>query len=575
MASASMFASYLKTLSPEELQSALAQFIPPKSSTEERVKIVENLLRSPEGPTARDALGHWIVDRLVPVEALVPPKFALWREPTRESMLFVISQLSVSRLAPKVVEQYELPLKTPTEVRLLKLIAKVPGLQKLGQVLARNRHLRRSVRIALAKLENGIRDVAISDIVALAKQELGAKWDEYEVKVDHTLLSEASVSAVLRFSWWNAATRQREKGVLKVLKPHIPECFAEDMKILQDLADFFGARSHEGFASAVIPDTFSKIRQHLQHEVDFPGEQAALIEAARQFKAARGVRIPKLIPQLCTAKVTAMSEEEGVKVTTAAVHMTPKRRAEVAQQLVEALVAFPLLSREPRAMFHADPHAGNLLYNRKTGELVLLDWALAERLSREQRRRLTLLFLAVALRNPAAAGYQIQELSEAGVGSRKTKTIREVVHGFMGELPLAKLPRAIDAMSLLEEVALAGVRFPSSLIMFSKVLFTLDGILDDIRGDEATAEVTIVQYLLKRWFRKPFSVGLPLTVRDWLGVECSVFLYGGRWGVRLEEAVRDRIFGGSYRNETPDATEEIKMQYKPHVPHVVGSSSSN
>ena len=74
--------------------------------------------------------------------------------------------------------------------------------------------------------------------------------------------------------------------MFKVLKPHIPACFAEDMKILQDLADFFGKQKHEGFASAVIPDTFSKIRQHLQHEVDFPGEQAALVEAAKQFTAA-------------------------------------------------------------------------------------------------------------------------------------------------------------------------------------------------------------------------------------------------------------------------------------------------
>ncbi len=567
-----MFAAYLKTLSPEELQAALARFIPPNSTTDERVRIVEKLLQSPEGPAVREELGRWIVDRLVPVSALVPPKFSTWREPTRESMLFVISQLSVSRLAPKVVEQYELPLKTSVEVRLLKLIAKVPGLQKLGQVLARNRHLRRSVRIALAKLENGIRDVGISEIHAVVRKELGEKWEKFEVKIDRTLLSEASVSAVVRFSWWNAAKRRREKGVLKVLKPHIPECFAEDMKILQDLADFFGARSHEGFTSAVIPDTFSKIRQHLQHEVDFPGEQAALLEAAKQFKALRGVRIPKLIPELCTKNLTAMSEEEGVKVTTAAVHMTPKRRGQVAQQLVEALIAFPLLSRQPYALFHADPHAGNLLYNRKTRELVILDWALAERLSLEQRRRLTLLFLAVALRNPAAAAYQIQELSEQ---NSNRAMIREIVHGFMAEMPMAKMPRAIDAMSLLEQAALAGVRFPSSLVMFSKVLFTLDGILEDIRGNELTAEITIAQYLLRRWLRKPFSVRLPLNVRDWLGVECSVFLYGGRWGVRLEEMVKGLLFSGGRKKEAASETGEVNLRYKPHVRCVAGSNIGN
>jgi ubiquinone biosynthesis protein len=563
MANAFSFADYMKQLSPEELQSALGQFLPKGSTTAERVKLVETALRSPEGVALRAELGRWIVDRLVPVAALVPNKFATWREPTRESMLFVISQLSVERLAPKLVEQYELPIKTLPEVRLLKLISKVPGLQKLGQVLARNRHVRRSVRTALAKLENGIRDVEIDDVLAAIRRELGKKAKTFDVKIASSLLSEASVSAVVRFTWWNAEKQQREKGVFKVLKPHIPECFSEDMKILQDLADFFGKRSHEGFASAVIPDTFSKIRRHLQHEVDFPGEQAALVEAAKQFKPMRGVRVPKLIPQFCTATLTAMSEEEGVKVTAAAIHMSPQRRMQVAQQLVEALIAFPLLSSQSNAMFHADPHAGNLLYNRRTGELVLLDWALAERLNREQRRRLTLLFLAVGFRNPAAACCQIQELSEPGVGRRlrSAQTIRETVGRFIAELPMAKLPRAIDAMRLLEEVALAGVRFPSSLIMFSKVLFTLDGILDDIRGNGATAEFTIARYLWMRWMRQPFSLGLPLTVRDWIGVECSALLYGGRLGLRWEEMLTNQVFRNKPgANETADSAGISSLQ---------------
>ena len=554
MASNSMLAGYLKNLSPGELQSALGKFLPKESSTAERVALVDAALRSPEGAALRAELGRWIVDQLVPVTALVPNKFAMWREPTRESMLFVISQLSVERLAPKLVEQYELPLKTSPEARLLKLIARVPGLQKLGQVLARNRHIRRTVRVALSKLENGIRDVDMDDVLAAVRGELGEKVQKFDMKMERTLLSEASVSAVIRFSWWNEEKKQREKGVFKVLKPHIPTCFAEDMKILQDLADFFGKRSHEGFASAVIPDTFSKIRQHLQHEVDFVGEQGALVEAAKQFKAVHGVRVPRLIPQFCTPTLTAMSEEEGVKVTLAAVHLSANKRERVAQQLVESLVAFPLLSREEKALFHADPHAGNLLYNRRTGELVLLDWALADWLSREQRRRLMLLFSAVAFRNPAAAAAQIEALSE-GHGHRNAGTVQKIVSRFLDHLPVAKLPRAVDAMALLQEAGMAGIPFPSSLIMFSKVLFTLDGILDDIRGNGTTAEFTIARYLLQRWMRKPLSFGLPLSVRDWVGVECSALLYGGRLAVRCEEVLWEQIFDNKNSAEPQSAVE--------------------
>ena len=119
MASVTMFAEYLKNLSPEEMQSALAQLLPAEATSEQRVATVTAALRSEEGQALRRELGRWIVDRLVPVTALLPERYARWRGPTRECMLFVISQLSVDRLAPKLVEQYELPLKTPPEVRLL------------------------------------------------------------------------------------------------------------------------------------------------------------------------------------------------------------------------------------------------------------------------------------------------------------------------------------------------------------------------------------------------------------------------------------------------------------------------
>ena len=47
---------------------------------------------------------------------------------------------------------------------------------------------------------------------------------------------------MIRFTWRNPETGRRERGVFKVLKPHIPEYFTEDMDYLQGLADYFGDR---------------------------------------------------------------------------------------------------------------------------------------------------------------------------------------------------------------------------------------------------------------------------------------------------------------------------------------------
>jgi hypothetical protein len=105
-------------------------------------------------------------------------------------------------------------------------------------------------------------------------------------------------------------------------------------------------------------------------------------------------------------------------------------------------VAVPLLSAEENAIFHGDPHAGNLLYSNRTGDLIILDWALRERLSREQRRHLALLFLMVGLRDPVGTCTEILALTQRHMGSASPRgqMIGEVVARFLDELPITHLP---------------------------------------------------------------------------------------------------------------------------------------
>jgi ubiquinone biosynthesis protein len=540
MLNPALIEAYLRQLSPEQLRDALAGFLPGDATPAERIATIEAALLSPTGELLRAEMGRWIVHQIVPVEKLVPEAYLQWRAPVRDCMLFVISRLSAARLAPKILEQIELPPDTPPEARLLRLIAKVPGLQKLGQVIARNRHLSRALRNALTELENGIRDVTVEDVCAIVQEELAPRLEAFDVHIEPAMLSEASVSAVVRFTWKDPESGMRERGVFKVLKPYIPACFAEDMDTLQQLADFFGTREGEyGPVAHVIPDTFTKVRRLLQHEVDFPREQETLVEAEQLYRSMPGVRVPRVIHALCTPTITAITEEHGAKVTTAATGLSGWRRGRMAEQMIEALVAVPLLSAESDAIFHADPHAGNLLYNNRTGELVVLDWALTERLSREQRRRLALLVAMVALRDPVGASIQIKALSQRGArgrNARQSRVIRNCATSFLDELPVAHLPGAVDAMRLLERVALRGVRFPAPLIMFSKVLFTLDGILHDIGGSGASMLSTMTQHLVKQFVANRAAFASPLRHRDWLAVACSAALYTSRLVVRWEWA---------------------------------------
>lgn len=532
-------ASFVR-LDPQPLRAALYGLLPQDVTAAEKVAAIETALRSPVGHQLRDAMARWIVDEIVPASKLVPQSYASWRPPVRDAMMFVVAKLSASRLAPKLLEQFELRPNTEIEDRLLRLIAKVPGLQKLGQVIARNQHLHPALRKALTKLENGIRDVEPEDVRSIVLSSLGSKAQIFGVEISSRILKEASVSAVVRFSWKNPDSKRRQRGVFKVLKPHIPEYFSEDMDYLQGLAQYFGDRHHRyGFPAHLIPDTFRKVRRLLRHEVNFRREQKTLLEAAVLYRSYPSIRIPRVFRPLCTATITALTEEPGVKVTTAAARLPAAGRRKLAEQLVEGLIAVPLFSAVDDAVFHGDPHAGNLLFDEGSRSLVILDWALRERLGRELRSHLALLFLMTGLRDPVGITSEILKLSYPRIRatSPKIPIVHKQVADFLEELPASHLPSAADSMRLLERIAMTGIRFPSSLIMLSKVMFTLEGILVDIAGSDTAMGFAVARQFASHWFKNRAEFRSPLSVRDWLELQSSIFLFPGRLGIQLQRSI--------------------------------------
>lgn len=538
------------------------------ASPAERIRIVEEALAAEGGKRWRSQIGEWIV-RFVPVETLVPEEAARWRPLVRDAIRFVFSRLSARRLATKIVEQIELPPDTPAESRLLRLIGKMPGLQKLGQVLARNPRLAPSLRTALTELENGISDATAQQIRTMIVDQLGTRLQTYSVELEPEILSEASVSAVLRFTWRHPG-REREIGVFKVLKAHIPACFAEDMTLLQQLANYIASK--EGgytFAVKEVSESLAEVRLLLEHELDYQREQATLLDAWRTYRSSIGIRVPRLIKPLCTPTITAMSAERGVKVT-AAFPRSPIRRRRVAEQLVEALITVPLFSREKEAVFHADPHAGNLFYDEPNRELILLDWALAQRLTRESRRQLVLLAVMMILRNRAGVSRAIQLLSIDRQRRKLQSLIERGVEHFFRNIPVNHVPGALDAMKLLDDLAFHGVRFPPSLFLFRKILFTLDGVLHDVAGPGVRIDRIIAREFLTRWAASFGLFHAPLAAGDFVSLQWNALLYPARsWVGRRLAASQGAMATGSgqsSRGSIPSLKRRSPRRGKPRRP---------
>jgi ubiquinone biosynthesis protein len=462
-----------------------------------------------------------LLDAFLPIEELVPDYYANWRPVVHDSFLFIARHLSPQRLIPKLIEQVSLPPTASTEERILAFSRRLPSLQKIGQTIARNRELTLEFRIRLANLEDGIREVSEAEIRAEIERQLGDILLEQDVKIAPGLYAEGSVSAIVRFSRRFPPPGEPASGVFKVLKPFIPEYFREDLDILAGLARYLDEhqdRYHLGRLN--LGSIVEGIRDLFLRETDFVHERQAMAAAGERYRDVPDIRIPVPIYSLSTATITAMTEERSVKVTAA----FPKDRVrcrEVAYSLAMNLAARPLFWRDDLSIFHADPHAGNLRISDMTGDIVVLDWALTDSLTRDERRSLVLLSLAVALRDEGGIREVLASLSLSR-GPQQRELIAREVEKFIDGLPAGATPGVGD---LLERLLRAGAEFDSSFLIYRKMLATLGDVVEEL-APGLSVESVIVEFAIKNGLadqkQRDRGFAIPLGARDLLAIGFSL-----------------------------------------------------
>src|SRR5262249_47326163 len=154
------------------------------------------------------------------------------------------------------------------------------------------------------------------------------------------------------------------------------------------------------------------------------------------------------------------------------------------------------------------------LYDEPNRQLVVLDWALAERLDRQSRRQLVLLALSTILRNRDGVCAAILALSRRDPGQDRAEIIRRHVRALFERFREGESPGVLAAMMLLDQIALEGVRFPAALFLFRKVLFTLEGVLNDVAGHEVRIDQVILREFLARATASFGIFHAPLEGRD-------------------------------------------------------------
>lgn len=411
---------------------------------------------------------------------LVPDEFDRYRPAITDGLTFFLSSLSPARTFAILAEQAALPDDTGLDERLVAIARHSPALHKLGQVLARDRRLPLRFRRLLQHLESMQPTQDLAEVRAALEAELGP-LSQIGVSLDEPPLAEASVAVVVPFTWQDGdgPDGQRRRGVFKLLKSGVEDRLDEDLQLLQCVGARLDERCHQyGLPEIDYEATFAQVRDLLRLEVHLEKEQEHLTAARAAYAGMDSVVVPQLYP-FSTARVTAMERIDGCKVTDAGTLSAAARR-DLAALIAEALIAHPLWSPDPSAMFHADPHAGNLLV---TGDrkLAILDWSLVGSLKKSDRICLAQLLLGAITLDARQIVRAISGLAEGPVDE---PLLRRIVDDRLRCIPQRAWPGPAWVTDLMDDVVTkARVRFGPGLILFRKVLLTLKGVMSDVSED--------------------------------------------------------------------------------------------
>lgn len=473
------------------------------------------------------------------IAELVPDEYATFRRPIADAMVFFLEQLSPAR-SEEILHQL-LASSDPhaVETQMLVLARNCPTLQKLGQLLARDRRLSAELRTLLQTLETmppracprWIRETVVAELGSL---------EDHGIELADVPLAEASVAVVIPFTWPAPQDGLPASGVFKVLKPEIAERLNEELEILERVGEFLDERCGEyGLPRLDFADTFAQVNERLRHEVKLEQEQCNLVAAGRAYAGHREILVPQRLP-FCSDRITAMERIDGQRVTELA-EVSRSERHHLARVIVEALIAEPVWSRAG-TLFHADPHAGNL-FRTPDNRVALVDWSLVGRLSEPEVEGVAQILLGALTLDPERIAAAVCRLARRPCDLTR---LRPVIDRALRAVRHTLLPGLKWLTEFLDEsVRDAGVSFGTDLLMFRKALHTLEGVVMDVDDQccvDAVLAASFFSRLWREWSRRlvaaPASRSFPthLSNADLAGIAAAAPLTACRyWSGWLNE----------------------------------------
>ncbi len=347
-----------------------------------------------------------------------------------------------------------------------------PTYVKFGQVLSTRPDIVPPEYItALESLQDKVEPFSFADVERIIEEELKVRISKLFQNFESTPIAAASLGQVHR-----AVLRDGREVVVKVQRPDVRDEVHRELDAFSDIAQTLEEHTDIGrklnFLGAI-----EQAKITLNHELDYLQEARNTEILRRNLVDFPQIYIPSVIHDLTTSKVLTTELVHGRKVS----KLTPLQTlehdyAELAAVLTEAYLKQICVD----GFWHGDPHPGNIfIRDLDTGsEIVLLDFGMVSRISREFQDEIIKLLLAISANRGeevADVCIRMSDVQEQFDAVRFAHQISTVVANFH-DVDV----RQVNAGQLLFNViAVANnneLRVPAELAMLAKTLLNLDAI---------------------------------------------------------------------------------------------------
>jgi predicted unusual protein kinase regulating ubiquinone biosynthesis (AarF/ABC1/UbiB family) len=179
-------------------------------------------------------------------------------------------------------------------------------------------------------------------------------------EIDRAPLATASIGQVHR-----AVTLDDRDVILKIRKPSVIENIRNDVGFYTMILSMSN-KIHPTPAIKELIDILTNIKQSVLNECDLDNE-AKNINKFRDLQLRR-LRIPEVLPELCTEDIIVMTHVPSIKLTDA--YKTPIKR----KKLSLAVMSIFIEQFVQKGVIHGDPHPGNFAMTPDKSHFVLYDF---------------------------------------------------------------------------------------------------------------------------------------------------------------------------------------------------------